>query len=86
MKNVIKLQHYYFPWELEQEISKFVDHYNHHRYHESLNNVTPADVFYERQREILTTRDIIKRKSMAERRRLNQKKPSMLTSGSLVQV
>ncbi len=62
------------------------DHYNHHRYHESLNNVTPADVFCGRQREILTARDIIKRKTMAERRRLNQKKLSMLTSGSLVQV
>lgn len=86
MKNVVKLQHYYFPWELEQEISKFVDHYNHHRYHESLNNVTPADVFYGRQREILTARDIIKRKTMAERRRLNQRNPSTLTSGSLVQV
>jgi hypothetical protein len=86
MKNVVKLQHYYFPWELEQETSKFVDHYNHHRYHESLNNVTPADVFYGQQREILTARDIIKRKSMAERRRLNQRNPSMLTSGSSVQV
>ena len=62
------------------------DHDNHHRYHESLNNVTPADVFCGRQREILTARDIIKRKTMAERRRLNQKKLSMLTSGSLVQV
>ncbi len=86
MKNVVKLQHYYFPWELEQELSKFVEHYNHHRYHESLNNVTPADVFYGRQREILSTRDIIKRKTMAERRRLNLNNPSILNSGSLVQI
>jgi putative transposase len=54
MKNIVKLQHYYFPWELEQELSKFVEHYNHHRYHESLKNVTPADVFYGRQRKILS--------------------------------
>jgi transposase InsO family protein len=86
MKNVVKLEHYYFPWELEQAISKFVEHYNNHRYHESLNNVTPADVFYGRQREILSTRNMIKRKTMAERRRLNQRNPSMLTSDSLVQV
>jgi len=60
MKNIVKLQHYYFPWELEQELSKFVEHYNHHRYHESLKNVTPADVFYGRQRKILSARDRIK--------------------------
>jgi transposase InsO family protein len=44
MKNIIKLQNYYFPWGLEQELLRFVDYYNNHRYHESLNNVTPADV------------------------------------------
>ncbi len=44
MKNVVKLEHYYYPWELEQAISKWVEHYNHERYHESLDNVTPADV------------------------------------------
>ena len=62
MKNVVKLQNYFFPWELEKELETFVDHYNHRRYHESLNNVTPADVFHERQREILTAREIIKKK------------------------
>lgn len=71
MKNVVKLQHYYFPWELEQEIARFVDHYNHRRYHEALGNVTPADVFYGRQRDILTARDLVKRQTLAERRRLN---------------
>ena len=81
MKNVVKLQHYYFPWELEQEISRFVDHYNHRRYHEALNNVTPADVFYDRQRDILTARDIVKRKTLAERRKLNLRKE---ISGNLV--
>ena len=86
MKNVVKLEHYYFPWELEQEISKFVEHYNHHRYHESLNNVTPADVFYGRHREILSERDRVKRKTMQERRRLNLINPSRSAKGSLVQV
>ncbi len=37
MKNVVKLEHYYYPWELEQAIAQWVEHYNHHRYHESLN-------------------------------------------------
>jgi len=29
MKNVIKLEHYYFPWELENAIAEWVAHYNH---------------------------------------------------------
>ena len=73
MKNVVKLQNYYFPWELEQELSRFVDYYNNHRYHESLNNVTPADVYFGRHREILTKRDQIKRKTLAMRRKQNLK-------------
>jgi len=71
MKNVVKLQNHYFPWELEQEISMFVDYFNNHRYHESLNNVTPADVYFGRRHEILTKRDRIKQKTFALRRKQN---------------
>ena len=71
MKNIVKLQNYYFPWELEQEISRFVDYYNNHRYHEALNNVTPSDVYLGRHREILTKRDQIKRKTLELRRKQN---------------
>jgi putative transposase len=42
MKNVVKLQHYYFPWEVEAALRDFVGYYNDERYHESLDNVTPA--------------------------------------------
>jgi transposase InsO family protein len=45
MKNLLLLEHYYLPGELETRISEWVNHYNHHRYHESLDNLTPADVF-----------------------------------------
>ena len=41
MKNVVKLQNYYLPWELEREIDRFVQYYNHERVHESLDNLTP---------------------------------------------
>ena len=71
MKNVITLPHYYVPWELEKEIAAFVDYYNDHRYHESLNNVTPADVYYGRDKEILSMRDTIKQQTMQLRRRQN---------------
>ncbi len=69
MKNVVKLQHYYFPWELEASLRDFVTYYNHERYHESLDNVTPADVYFGRQHEVLTRRDKIKRRTMAGRRK-----------------
>ena len=73
IKNVVKLQNYYFPWELEKEISKFVDYYNNHRYYEALNNVTPADVYFGRYHEIITKRDQIKIKTLKLRKKLNPK-------------
>lgn len=41
MKNIIKLQNYHFPWELEQTIAQWVQYYNYNLYHESLQNVPP---------------------------------------------
>ena len=72
MKNVVKLQNYYFPWELEKEISSFVDYYNNHRCHEALNNVTPADVYFGRYHEIITKREQIKIKTLKLRKKLNR--------------
>ena len=43
LKNRILLQNYFLPGDLEAQIGAFVEHYNHRRYHESLDNVTPAD-------------------------------------------
>src|SRR5258705_7842807 len=40
LKNRILLENYYLPGDLEQQIDAFVEHYNHVRYHESLNNLT----------------------------------------------
>lgn len=67
MKNQILLDNYYFPSELEERLQKFVSYYNHERYHESLNNVTPADVFYGRADEILGQRQVIKQQTLAMR-------------------
>ena len=58
----------YHPWDLEEAIGRFVEPYNHRRYHESLNNVIPADVFFGRQLEILSRRGRIKRQTLAGRR------------------
>jgi putative transposase len=35
----------YLPGDLERAVDGFFDHYNHRRYHESLYNLTPADVY-----------------------------------------
>ncbi len=46
MKNRVLLENYYLPGDLERQIGAFVEYYNNQRYHESLNNVTPADVYF----------------------------------------
>ena len=68
MKNVVKLEHYYFPWELEHAIEQWVQHYNHERYHESLDNVTPADVYNGKRNDILDRRAKIKSRTLTMRK------------------
>jgi hypothetical protein len=59
------------PWELEQEIEQFVDYYNNKRYHEALDNVTPADVYYGRHCEIITRRERLKKQTLRARKWYN---------------
>ena len=73
MKNRILLENYYLPGNLEQQIGVFVDHYNNHRYHESLNNVTPADVYFGRDKDILRERETIKKQTIKQRRLQHQR-------------
>ena len=68
MKAVVKLENYYFPGELELALANFVAYYNNERYHESLDNVTPADVYFGRHHQVLTERDRIKRRTMKLRK------------------
>ena len=71
MKNQILLNNYYLPSELQEHLQRFVSYYNHERYHESLNNLTPADVFYGRGAEILEQRERIKQNTLAMRRQMH---------------
>jgi hypothetical protein len=75
MKNVIKLDNYYTPGDLKHRLSEFIDYYNNHRYHESLNNLIPADVYYGRDQKILKKRQQVKLKTINNRRNeyLNKK-------------
>jgi transposase InsO family protein len=71
LKNVVKLQNYYSLSELEQAIGEFVEYYNHERYHESIDNLTPSDMYSGKSKEVLTQREQIKQDTLARRRRSN---------------
>ncbi len=72
LKNRILLENYFLPGDLETQIAAFVDYYNNHRYHESIDNLTPADVYFGRGPTILAARERIKRQTIAERRLQHQ--------------
>jgi transposase InsO family protein len=67
LKNRILLENYYLPGDLEGQIGAFVRHYNDHRYHESLGNLTPADVYFGRDHDIIERRKGIKKLTIQNR-------------------
>jgi putative transposase len=79
MKNVVKLDIYYSPEDLEKAIAEFVSYYNNHRYHESLQNLAPADVYFGRSNRILLERRKIKKLTLQERRKRYIKNKLVLT-------
>jgi transposase InsO family protein len=86
LKNQVLLENYYLPGELEQRIRRFVDYYNHERYHESLDNLAPADVYYGRGPTILKRREKTKLETLAMRRALHyqQREQSQTQMGQTV--
>ena len=74
LKNRILLENYYLPGDLKAQIARFVEHYNDRRYHESLQNLTPADVYFGRGQTILLERERIKRDTIKLRRLQHQLK------------
>ena len=58
LKNRILLENYYLPSDLEAlvHLARFVEHYNR-RYHESLQNLTSADIYFGRGQTILLERE-----------------------------
>jgi len=71
LKNRILLDNHYLPGALEAQVGAFVEHYNHARAHESLSNLTPADVYFGRGEAILIKRERIKRQTLSHRRLLH---------------
>jgi putative transposase len=72
LKNRILLENYFLPGDLEAQIEAFVADYNHCRYHESIDNLTPADVYLGRGPTIQAERQRIKRQTIANRRLQHQ--------------
>jgi transposase InsO family protein len=60
--------------KLEAEIAAFVENYNHCRLHESLNNITTANVYFGRGQQILEERQRIKKLTIQSRRLQHQLK------------
>ena len=67
MKNVIKLNHYFCPSELEKAIEQWVKYYNEKRFHESLDNLTARDVYLGQGEKIKKIRKTIKQNSINQR-------------------
>src|SRR5215216_4170474 len=72
LKNRILLENYFLPGDLERQVAAFVDHYNHRLYHESLSNLTPADIYFGRGDIIMLERERIKRETIKQRRLLHR--------------
>lgn len=69
MKNIVKLDNYFSPGQLEAKMKEFVYYYNYKRYHESLQNVTPAEVYFGKKDKKLRQRSLTKIRTLKARKR-----------------
>jgi transposase InsO family protein len=72
MKNIVKLDNYFSPGQLEEKMKEFVQYYNYERYHESLKNVTPAEVYFGTAERKLRKRKMTKNSTLKARKKQYQ--------------
>lgn len=73
MKNVVKLDNYFSPGQLEVKMEEFVKYYNYQRYHESLQNLTPSEVYFGTGHKKLKQRKLTKNRTLEARKKQFQK-------------
>lgn len=71
LKTRLNVLVYSSPEVLQRAMAKFIEYYNHRRYHEGIGNVAPADVYYGRRQEILRRREEQKELTIQARLRYN---------------
>jgi putative transposase len=62
----VLLENYYLPGDLKARIGEFIAYYNTERYHESLNNLPPEDMYTGRGQTVLNRRRKIKQETIAD--------------------
>ena len=62
-----ELAYYFCPSKLEKVIVQWVKYYNESRFHESLDNLTPRDVYLGQGEKIKRIRETIKQNSINKR-------------------
>ena len=73
-----RLTTYSCPSELENAIDEWVKYYNERRFHESLDNLTPRDVYLGQGEQIKKIRETIKQNSI--NKRISENKRMILQS------
>ena len=68
-----ELAYYCYPSELEKAIVQWVKYYNERRFHESLDNLTPRDVYLGQGEEIKRIRETIKQNSINKKNSENKR-------------
>ena len=71
MKNAVRLENYYSPWELERAVARFVPYHNYERLHEAIADVAPDDMYHGPQHAIVSRREEIKRLTLEPRKKEN---------------
>ena len=66
-KFYLELAYYCCPSELEKAIAQWVKYYNERMFHESLDNLTPRDVYLGQGEKIKRIRETIKQNSINKR-------------------
>jgi putative transposase len=76
LKDRILLENYVLEGELEAAIAAFIDRDNNHRYHESINTLTPVEVYIGRGGTVLAERRCVKLQTIQGRRLNHQPLPA----------